>query len=110
MKEVKAFIKPNRVQKVVEALMENNFNCITLTKGEGLGSFKRGDAFPSLEFGFTDSSVVKLELVCQKEHTEKIVQIISENGRSPERGDGIIYVSGVDEAFKVKTGKPITKF
>jgi nitrogen regulatory protein P-II 1 len=110
MKEIKAFIKPNRLQQVVAALKENGFDCITLSKAEGTGSFERPDAFPSLEFTFTDSKVVKLELVCQNEHTEQIIQIISENGRSPERGDGIIYVSSVDSAFKVKTGKPISKF
>ena len=110
MKEIKAFIKPTRVQQVVTALNESGFDCITISNAEGTGSHKRQDAFPSLEFKFTDSKVVKLELVCQKEHTEKVVQIISESGRSPEKGDGIIYVSNVEQAYKVKTGEVITKF
>lgn len=32
MKEIKAFIKPGRVQKVVEALKEAGFESVTLSK------------------------------------------------------------------------------
>lgn len=110
MKEIKAFIKPTRANQVVEALKAEGFDCITLSKGEGTGTYQRSDAFPSLELKITDSPVIKMELVCQKEHTEKIVAIISENGRSSERGDGIIYVSDVNNAYKVKSGLPITEF
>lgn len=36
MKEIKAFIKPNRVETVVEALKAEGFDCITLSKGAAL--------------------------------------------------------------------------
>ncbi len=104
MKEIKAFIKPNRVKQVITALNENGYDNVTISMAEGTGSYKRPDAFPSLEFKVTDSKVVKLELVCKKKDMEQIVQIISEHGRSPEKGDGIIYVSNVEKIYRVKTG------
>jgi len=105
MKEIKAFIKPNRATQVVKALREHGFDCITLSKAEGTGSFKRPDAFSSLEFKITDSPVVKLEMVCNDEKVEQIISIISEQGRSTERGDGLIYISPVEQAIRVKTGE-----
>jgi nitrogen regulatory protein P-II 1 len=105
MKEIKAFIKPNRVGQIVGALNENGFDNVTISMAEGTGSYKRPDAFPSLEFKITDSKVVKLELVCKKKDVEQIVQLISEHGHSPEKGDGIIYVSNVEKTYRVKTGK-----
>ncbi len=110
MKEIKAFIKPNRTKQVVDDLRENGFDCITLSKAEGTGSLKRPDAFPSLEFKITDSPVVKLEMVCNDEKVEQIVNIISERGRSTEPGDGLIYISDVENAYKVKTGNAISTF
>lgn len=110
MKEIKAFVKPSRVQKVVDALRESGFESVTLSQGEGTGVYSRNDAFPSLDFHFTDSKVVRVELVCQNEEAEKAVQLISENGRSPEPGDGIIYVTGVESAFRIKTGESIQRF
>ncbi len=108
MKELKAFIKPSRAKQVVDALREQGFDCITLSKAEGTGSFKRPDAFPSLEFKITDSPVVKLEIVCADHKVDPIVQIISKMGRSDEPGDGLIYVSPVEKAYRVKTGEPLT--
>jgi nitrogen regulatory protein P-II 1 len=110
MKEIKAFIKPNRLKQVVNGLKENGFDSITLSKAEGTGSHRSPDAFPSLDFKITDSPIVKLELVCNDEKVAQIVSIISEKGRSLEPGDGLIYVSHVEGAYKVKTGDSISDF
>ncbi len=108
MKEIKAFIKPSRVKQVVEELKNQGYDCITLSKAEGTGSLKRPDAFPSLEFKVADSPVVKLEIVCNDREVQTIVGIISREGRSPDPGDGLIYVSHVEQAFRVKTGEELT--
>lgn len=107
MKEVKAFIKPNRVHKVVAALKEEGFESVTLSQGEGTGAYKSKEAAPSLDFHFTDTPVVKLELVCQNEAAEQAVKVIGDHGRTHERGDGIIYLSEVEDAYRIKTGKSI---
>ncbi|MEZ4945083.1 MAG: P-II family nitrogen regulator [Cyclobacteriaceae bacterium] len=110
MKEIKAFIKPNRVQIVVEALHDAGFESVTLSKGEGTGAFKQKDASPSLNFNFADSPVAKLELVCQNEEMEKAVQLICGKAKTHEPGDGIIYVSDVEDAYRIKTAKSIKIF
>lgn len=107
MKEIKAFVKPSRVQKVVNALRESGFESITLLQGEGTGAYSRRDAFPSFDFNFTDSKIVKIELICQNEEASKAIGLISDNGRSPDPGDGIIYVMEVEGAYRIKTGEPI---
>ncbi|MEQ9169395.1 MAG: P-II family nitrogen regulator, partial [Marinoscillum sp.] len=40
MKEIKAFIKPKRVQVVVKSLRDAGFESVTLSKGEGTGAYK----------------------------------------------------------------------
>lgn len=109
MKEVKAFIKPKKVQVVVKSLRDAGFESVTLSKGEGTGAYRHKDASPSLDFHFTDSPVVKLELVCQNEEVEKAVQLIIGKAKTPERGDGIIYVSEIEDAYRIKTGESIRK-
>ena len=109
MKEIKAFIKPKKVQVVIESLREAGFESVTLSKGEGTGAYKSTSASPSLDFHFTDSPVVKLELVCQNEEVDKAVQLICGKAQTPEPGDGIIYVSEINDAYRIKTGKSIKK-
>lgn len=110
MKEIKAFIKPIKLENVVEALKENGFKSVTLSECEGTGAYKREDSAPSLKFHFTDSKMVKLELVCQNEDAQKACQIICENAATPYPADGIIYVSDINDAYRIKTGKSIKKF
>lgn len=107
MKEIKAFLKPTKVQSVVESLQNNAFESITLSKGEGTGAYKRTDASPSLDFHFTDSQVVKLELVCHNEEVERAIDLICEKAQSTNPGDGIIYVTDITEAYKVKEKQPL---
>lgn len=107
MKEIKAFIKPNRIQKIIDALTDNGFKSMTLSQSEGTGAFKTKGARPSLDFHVTDSPVVKLELVCQNEEAQYAIELIIKNGTTEEPGDGIIYVSSVEDAFQIKTGKSL---
>jgi len=105
MKEIKAFIKPNRIQKIIDALTDNGFKSMTLSQSEGTGVFKTKGA--RLDFHVTDSPVVKLELVCQNEEAQYAIELIIKNGTTEEPGDGIIYVSSVEDAFQIKTGKSL---
>jgi nitrogen regulatory protein P-II 1 len=40
MKEIKAFIKPIKLENVVDALKENGFESVTLSECEGTGAYK----------------------------------------------------------------------
>lgn len=110
MKEIKAFIKPNRIQRVIEALSENGFKSMTLSQAEGTGAFKTKGARPSLDFHITDSPVVKLELVCQNEEAQAAIALILKNGKTEEPGDGIIYIADIEDAFQIKTGDSLMRY
>lgn len=105
MKEVKAFVRSKRVTDVIKGLRNNDFKSITVTEVEGLGRFTKPDAKPSMKFPITHSKMAKLELVCNKEDVEEIVRIIHKCGGTGEKGDGIIYVSNVEQIYKVGTGQ-----
>lgn len=109
MKEIKAFIKPIRVEVVVESLKKEGFDSVTLSKGEGTGTYRRPDASPSLDFHFTDSPIIKLELVCQNEVVERAIELICSKAQTLEHGDGIIYVTEIENAYRIKTQKSLKR-
>ncbi|MCF6342577.1 MAG: P-II family nitrogen regulator [Bacteroidales bacterium] len=105
MKEVKAFVRPNKVNEIIHHLKDAGFENITLSVAEGTGKFQdEKKAFISQKFSITDSEITKLEIVVKKKDVDTIVSIISEYGKTIHPGDGIIYVSDVEKAFRVKTG------
>lgn len=104
MKEIKAFVKPFKVNEIFHHLLEAGFPNLTVSMAEGTGNLENSDPSVSTQFSITDSQVAKIEIVCNKENVDKIVAIISEQGRTGNPGDGIIYVSDVKKVYRVKTG------
>ena len=105
MKEIKAFIRPWKVNKIVQHLKKMGFENMTISAAEGTGKFQDEKAFVSRKFSITDSEIAKLELVVDNKYVDNIVGIISEHGRTRNPGDGIIYVACVEKAYRVKTGE-----
>ena len=104
MKEIKAFVRPNKVNEIVHHLIDNDFENITLSSAEGTGTLQDENAFVSQKFSVTDSPMAKIEMVIEKAKVNTVVSIISEFGKTLNPGDGIIYVSNVEKAYRVKTG------
>lgn len=104
MKEIKAFVRPNKVNEIVHHLIDNDFENITLSSAEGTGKLQDENAFVSQKFSVTDSPMAKIEMVIEKAKVNTVVSIISEYGKTLNPGDGIIYVSNVEKAYRVKTG------
>lgn len=104
MKEIKAFVKPFKVNDIVHQLMDAGYPNITISMAEGTGNFQNDDPSISTHFSISDSPVAKLEIVSNKEDVEKIISIITEQGRTGNSGDGLIYISDVEKTYRVKTG------
>lgn len=104
MKEIKAFVKPFKVNDIFHHLKKAGCPNLTVTMAEGTGNLKNSEPSISLLFSITDSPVAKIEIVCKKENVDNIVAIISEYGRTGNPGDGLIYVSDVEKVYRVKTG------
>jgi nitrogen regulatory protein P-II 1 len=104
MKEIKAFVKPFKVNDILNQLLQAGYPNTTVSLAEGTGSFKSEETTLSTHFSITDSKVAKIEIVCNDSEVENIVSIISAKGRTGNPGDGIIYVSNVEKVYKVKTG------
>ncbi|MCF6240559.1 MAG: P-II family nitrogen regulator [Bacteroidales bacterium] len=104
MKEIKAFVRPIKVNGIIENLQKEGFENISISMAEGTGKFQAENAFVSKRFSITNSEIAKLEIVVSDEDIDTVVSIISENGKTIYPGDGIIYVSCVENMYRVKDG------
>lgn len=106
MKEIKAFVKPFKVNDILRQLLESGFPNLTVSMAEGTGHFQNEDASLSMHFSVTNSKVAKIEIVCNDADVDQITTIISAYGKTGNSGDGIIYVSDIEKAIRVRTGMP----
>lgn len=102
MKEIKAIIKPFKLEAVVEALREiKGLPAITISAAHGL----------SVERGSFDQVVkTKLEIMVTDELVESVVQTIQKAAHTGNPGDGRIFVIPVEETVKIRTGERDTHY
>lgn len=105
MKEIKAYIRCQKAEKVLEALEDIGISDITLIDVMGVGVLADPqNAKYSIKCVEKYSEVAKLEVVCSDEQMQQIVDTIRRTAYSGLKGDGMIFVSPVELAVKIRTG------
>jgi nitrogen regulatory protein P-II 1 len=106
MKEIKAYIRRNMVGKVIEALEQEGFRHMTLIDVKGITTgLNPEDYHFSLELAGKYMNVVKLEMIYVDEQVEQAVGIIQRAAHTGRIGDGLIFVTTVDQVVRIATGQ-----
>jgi nitrogen regulatory protein P-II 1 len=100
MMEVKAVIRPNKLAALRTALLETpGFPGMTVTKVEGCSSPNRTAKF-NIKDELTDySAKVKIEIVCDDEIAEVLMDRIVTICQTGQVGDGVVWCTEVPKAF-----------
>ena len=105
MKEIKAYIRCNKAEKVIGALEEISITDITLIDVMGVGVLADPQKSKySVKCVERYSKIAKLELVCTDESVHEIVEVIRKTAYTSMKGDGMIFVTPVELAVKIRTG------
>ena len=106
MKEIKAFIRRTQMDAVVHALKRVGVKAFSIIAVEGIGALADPEKSQlSIEYVTSYSKVFKIELACREEDVNKIVRIIARLARTGEPGDGVIFVSNIEQAVKIRSGE-----
>ena len=107
MKEVKAYIREQRLHEVVRALRTAGATAMTVVKTVPVGADVEPEyvdvsrAVPVEHF----TPMLKVELVCDDRDVGRYVNIIRDEARTGERGDGVVFVSAVEDAVRIRSGE-----
>lgn len=100
MKMIRAIVRPDKAEEVVDSLAEAGY--VALTKMDVIGRGKqKGIQIDKIYYDELPKTM--LLLVAEEEDTDKIIGIINESAFTGSFGDGKIFVSPVDEAYTVRT-------
>ena len=106
MKKIEAIIRPEKLDEVRKALETAGYPGITITQIEGHGKQKgvtrqwRGEVYKVDLLPKT-----KIEIVAADRDQDKILSAIQKVAGTGNVGDGKIFVSGVDEVVRLRTGE-----
>jgi nitrogen regulatory protein P-II 1 len=106
MKLIKAYIRTNMIDNVIQALEAGGYTDMTVIDVKAIREgIDPKDLEYSVELAERYMSVAKLEIVLQDEHVELAKETILKTARTGKKGDGLVYVSPFDEAIQIRTGK-----
>ena len=106
MKMVVAVIKPYKLDEVREVLAQKNVAGMTVTEVKGFGRQKgHTQMYRGSEYAIDFLPKVKLETAVADGQVDEIVDAIAETANSNQIGDGKIFVHGLEQVVRIRTGE-----
>jgi nitrogen regulatory protein P-II 1 len=105
MKKIEAIIRRSKFDEVKEALHEIDIDFFTYSETIGVGNEKKAKR---VFRGSTDPDNVSrltLSIVVRDVNLQKTVDCILKKAYTGDIGDGKIFVSTVDESYRIRTGE-----
>jgi len=104
LKEVRAYIQPFMLSKVIRALQRiAGFPGMSVIEIQGFGRGKVRVPGDKIIREFVPK--VRLEAVVKDELVEEVVHAIEKAARTGNPGDGVIFVINVEQAVRIRTGE-----
>jgi nitrogen regulatory protein PII len=104
MKKIEAIIKPFKLEEVKDALNEIGIEGMTVSEVKGFGRQKgHTEIYRGSEYIVDYLPKIKIELVVADDQSETAVRAIVKSARTGKIGDGKVFVSGIDQAVRIRT-------
>jgi nitrogen regulatory protein P-II 1 len=106
MKLVTAIIKPFKLDEVKEALRAVGVNGLTATEVQGFGR-QRGhtEVYRGAEYQVDFVPKVKIEILCDEDDVQGVVDAVLKAARTGKIGDGKILVLPAEQVWRIRTGE-----
>ena len=103
---VTAIIKPFRLDDVRDALSEIGVTGMTVTETKGFGRQKgHSELYRGAEYVVDFLPKVRLEVAVADDKVEEVVSTLTKAAGTGKIGDGKIFVFGLDEVIRIRTGE-----
>lgn len=106
MKKIEAIIKPFKLDDVKEALNEIGIQGMTISEVKGYGRQKgHKEIYRGAEYVVDFIPKIKIEIVVDNDRVTPVLEKIQQAANTGKIGDGKIFVLGVEETVRVRTGE-----
>ncbi len=103
MKKVEAIIRKSKFSEVKKALHEVGVNFFSYWDVTGLVNEQEGHVYRGVAYSTSDIQRRYLSIVVNDNFLDVTIQAILEAGATGTEGDGKIFVSDINEAYRIRT-------
>jgi nitrogen regulatory protein P-II 1 len=106
MKLIIAYIQPEKLTSVKQALYEKEVFKMSVTNSLGCGQQKGyHETYRGADIEVNLLKKVRLEIAVNDEFVQPTVEAIINSARSGKIGDGKIFIHSLDECIRIRTGE-----
>lgn len=105
MKKIEAIIRKSKYSAVKKALHEVGVNFFSYWDVTGLGNEKVGHVYRGVSYSTSDIQRRYLSIVVNDDFEQITIETILQAAATGEVGDGKIFVSQIDEVYRIRTGE-----
>lgn len=94
------------MEEVKEALLEEGIKGLTISEVRGYGRQKgHTETYRGSEYQIEFVPKIKIEIVVDDSHLDKVIDSIIEAAKTGQIGDGKIFISNIEDAIRIRTGE-----
>jgi nitrogen regulatory protein P-II 2 len=106
MKLVIAIIKPFKLEDVRDALLAVGVDGMTVTEVKGYGRQKgHTEFYRGAEYAVNFLPKIRIEVAVIEKNAARVVEAIGAAAKTGEIGDGKIFVTPIEQAWRIRTGE-----
>jgi nitrogen regulatory protein P-II 1 len=106
MKLIIAYIQPEKLTAVKQALYEKEIYKLSVTNALGCGQQKGyHETYRGADIEVNLLKKVRLEVAVNAEYVDATVEAIISGARSGNIGDGKIFIQNLEECIRIRTGE-----
>ncbi len=103
MKKIEAIIRKSKFNGVKDALHNIEVNFFSYWDVTGIGNEMKGHVYRGVSYSTTDIQRRYLSIVVSDEFVDRTVEALLTSAYSGNVGDGKIFVSPIDEVYRIRT-------
>jgi nitrogen regulatory protein P-II 1 len=105
MRLLKAFVRTDKIDEVIRALKAAAAPGLTVSRVHGVG-YGYDPCFTMTPHELPKTQeVAKVEVVCCAGDVDRLLAALMEGARTGCQGDGIVFVTPVERAVRIRTGE-----
>ncbi|WP_166962624.1 P-II family nitrogen regulator [Yeosuana marina] len=105
MKKVEAIIRKSKYIEVKKALHDVGVNFFSYWDVTGIGNEKEGHVYRGVTYSTSDIQRRYLSIVVNDDFADATVNAIISSAATGDVGDGKIFVSDIQESYRIRTGE-----
>ena len=105
MKKIQAIIRASKFENVKEALHEHGIDFFSFYEIKGCGHEKSDSlTYRGAVYDVGYIARIKIEILVTEGFVETAIEAITSAAKTGEKGDGLVYVTDLQEVINIRTG------